>query len=1190
MAFSLQTIRQRFPIRRRRLWRYVSPRRRGVGLLVLAFLLLGLYGYWRLTNDHRIRHQAETYLHQLTGGRVRVGGAHFSFFGGIELQNVRMYVPGDSSPDPFFAAPKVLLRHYPWGLFVNGRLEPVEVVCAEPVVTLERDTATDTFTIQKLFAMAQRPAKEPARAQPPRLPVITFLSAHLRHTEATAQLRQVLSEEKLDISMVPREGGLYTITLEQQRSDGQASISGSIVLNLATGERKIFGRIPLQGLDGALPAKYSQWRKLYDVRGKVLLNEAAATPGVTQLELVDVSLRLPESQGGLELEHVNGTMLLDLSERGGLTIPKVTGRVPQCNNAVFELSGQYDGYEGDSPFSLTLDAPDMTLPEPGTLSGAGADLMAYIERVYQLRGSMGLHMELKRQASGDVNLTGKVELKGMSMAHKVLPYRLGDITGQVVFTQDTVELRDIVCHNGPAVVTITGTVDPAQGGRVFDVLVQGRQIPLNDEIRNALPKEEVWIYDDLSPQGSASVDVTIRSLDGKKEQIGLKFLLSGQTSVMYAGFPYRVNDLVGRATVEDGCVTIEPVTGRAGPMQCRVTGAIHFGGKTDIDLSVRAWNMPLDETLNAALNPQGRELMELLAPSGRASSMLANIRVPAGGELSYEVMATLADVSLRPSGFPYTIDGVRGNVHLTPGKVGIEGLVGRHRQATLKGDGELRWGEQNGLSLYVQASDMSLDQELYDALPTEARQLWDKLSPSGMADLALKLNKQVVDGVPTSDYDFRLDARGMGLCYNELPYPLRNVRGTFMARPGHLDMVDVSAGEGDTRLTLSGRIDTGDDGDHVALTAQAKSLPIDSSLLGAMTGDLALAASGFAPGGTLDLSLSRIEMARRARKDDAPILTQPATRTATGPSSRPQTQPAPWEEFLVEGSATVHEAVMDAGLGAKTVTGGITGSIVKASEGVSVNANIDLDSITVGPRQLTDIHGQLTKAASSQMLRLDDLSARAYGGALAGMAQWRLGSESEYGLSMMVTNVRLNELFNAGIKDPTQKSDVQGLLVGNLQMTGVVGKPSLAKGAGVLQVADGKLYKLPVLLGLLNVVFLTLPGDSAFHDGQIIYRVSDGRLVFDEIHFTGATLSIVGSGTMDTGTERIRLSFLTAPAGKMPRLGGLTGELLGPLLRQIAEIRVTGTIAKPRMRTVTLGSVDEMVRELTTPEAHDQRR
>jgi len=72
--------------------------------VVLAVLLTALYAYWYLTNDARIAAQAERYLRQITGCDVKIRSATFRLFGGIELDDVRVRIPGDDSHEPFFQA------------------------------------------------------------------------------------------------------------------------------------------------------------------------------------------------------------------------------------------------------------------------------------------------------------------------------------------------------------------------------------------------------------------------------------------------------------------------------------------------------------------------------------------------------------------------------------------------------------------------------------------------------------------------------------------------------------------------------------------------------------------------------------------------------------------------------------------------------------------------------------------------------------------------------------------------------------------------------------------------------------------------------------------------------------------------------------------------------------------------------
>ena len=84
---------------------------------------------------------------------------------------------------------------------------------------------------------------------------------------------------------------------------------------------------------------------------------------------MDVSLKLPPDQGGLELLHVSGTLGFD---ENGVTLGEITGRIPQADQARFSMSGRYEGYAPDSPFNVEIRLDSMELPDGPSGGGAMA--------------------------------------------------------------------------------------------------------------------------------------------------------------------------------------------------------------------------------------------------------------------------------------------------------------------------------------------------------------------------------------------------------------------------------------------------------------------------------------------------------------------------------------------------------------------------------------------------------------------------------------------------------------------------------------------------------------------------------------------------------------------------------------------------------------------------------------------------
>ena len=360
------------------------------------------------------------------------------------------------------------------------------------------------------------------------------------------------------------------------------------------------------------------------------------------------------------------------------------------------------------------------------------------------------------------------------------------------------------------------------------------------------------------------------------------------------------------------------------------------------------------------------------------------------------------------------------------------------------------------------------------------------------------------------------------------------------------------------------------------LSLDAANLPITRELLSARPAEIAALVDQFSEGGKCDIRLDRLQLTSPPANLKPPAAT---SQPSSGPSSAPASAAANWN---ASGSVTLKDAVINLDFGAARATGSISGAAGHGNSGLDINARIELDSLDLPQRRLKDVGGRLVKAERSSMIRIEDLAAKVHGGRVAGFAEIRLSSPPQYGLSLSVEDVHLDEMFKFS-RDPNAKDDVTGLLTGNIQMTGLAGDPASRQASGVLRISKGRLYKLPIIMGFIHVIYLWLPGQNAFTEGDVSYRLQGEKLLFDEIYLHGPAVSLVGSGRMNMNNEALILTFLTGPPGRMPRLANLD-ELLKGLWREIVEIRVIGTLDKPIPQTISLPGFNEAMRRLLSPD------
>ena len=83
---------------------------------------------------------------------------------------------------------------------------------------------------------------------------------------------------------------------------------------------------------------------------------------------------------------------------------------------------------------------------------------------------------------------------------------------------------------------------------------------------------------------------------------------------------------------------------------------------------------------------------------------------------------------------------------------------------------------------------------------------------------------------------------------------------------------------------------------------------------------------------------------------------------------------------------------------------------------------------------------------------------------------------SRFGLGMVLRNANVADL--AG---PTEK-DIKGQLTASLAIEGDWGDPSTRRGRGDVAVSGKDMYRIPLVLGLMQITNLSLPISSPFNE------------------------------------------------------------------------------------------------------------
>ncbi|MFW6133468.1 MAG: AsmA-like C-terminal domain-containing protein [Planctomycetota bacterium] len=1196
MGGRLQALRR--VLRQQRSWRYISARRRSTGLIVLALIAASVYGYWYFTNSARVRDMAEDYLEAMTGARVDVRDAEFRLFGRVVLEDVTLRLPGADAPRPMLHARRVVLSHRPWALLTAARFEPTRVVCTDTDLRVRYEDGVSN--VERLRDLSRR-RRPPGEGAPGRLPPI-----ELRNVKLFTPGDEDRPQMAFDMSLLAREQGLYELVMSET---GRQSLV-TLVIDVGRGE-PVEARVEmdLSDLGEFVPELRGLiGRHVTDARGPCeLLWTRKGEKGM--LLFKGARLRLAGPLGGVAADEVTGALHFEHSgESRNVRFEDVQGRLlaerastrpaatqPRHAMGRFALTaGEYRGETGGR-FTATVALEDVDLSRLPATGSVGA-AVAPLREQFRPRGRCDAEVEIAASPDAPARVSGRAELRDVTVRARAFPHPVSDLHGTVTFDREQVALDLTGTPAGGGTVRCEGTVVPDPTRPSYDLTLHAADVALDADVGEAMRAAGLGgVWRDIRPSGAGTLELHLWHSGGDApETVELRVHPSdrGPLRVLHRFFPYPVSVVGGRVIIRGDDVHIPapyerrpggpgPIHGVAGPAEFFLYGRID-NVDTDrfkVDLTVEADNVPLDETLNEALAPSARKAVRSLHASGRLGDVQARLRQTAGEPVDYDVIADFRRVRLRCDAFPYALSDAEGQVRITPDGLDIRALRGVHANpqgpvTRARLSGQVSFGPAGEVRLAGRLDGAALGPALRDALPAEVRELWRRFEPAGRADVEVRRYVSARDRRP--DFDVRLVPRDATFRYPHLPYRLQlggagETAGIIAATPGKVVLGDLSstrAVDGARVGLLSGTVRYEPEQVTAELRLVATGLPVSAERFAALPAPVSEAVGRLRPSGRFDIRLEPARLVWRTR--DAP-----ASRPTTAPATR--TAPRELAEWDFSGQIVLPELSVRTTAGTATVTGTVAGRATKTADGVALTAEATgVDVALDGDPRAQDVTAKVVKPARLKRVFIKEMFGRTYGGAVDGRGFVALERPVRYHLLVTFDEMDLAEVL------PADGPRVAGRLQGRMEITAAVGRTRDRRASGQLRISKARISKLPVLLSALQIIYLSVPGSSSVTDGFIEYHLTDQMLVFREIHLGGAAVSIVGSGTLDLATRKVNLTFLRTESAALPRIDSIR-ELLEGIVREIVEVRVTGTLAEPEVRTVTTPSIRDAVRTILNP-------
>jgi len=1146
----------------RRVARARSHRRRRIVIAAaLAAVVAAAGAYFYFTSDARVGEFAKNYLESLLGTDVRIGRATFNWGEGLVLTDLRIIpsaeklgiIPPPPLDEPLLAAQQVDLRIAPLSLLLLSP-QVTEIVVHRPQIHLI------------LWNEAKWNFQALARTQPlaegiKMRPVVAMEEGMLK-IERRIGGETVYSHEMIVSGvLLPSETdpGMFRFQTDVKSQGVQLAVSSGLI-DARTGSLRFEGQASNVGLTEelyrSLPREAQRIWDRFELTGagnsvnvRILFDEKEGY----QLAADLTGVGFTHQYKGLAYRFENLTGRCSFSSSSRLDLSGIQGLV---NGTPIRLDGKVSGF--DQPqlaldLSVQADHVDLETCRESLVGVAPQTVELY--KTYEPRGQVDVALRVRRpQSDAPPEVSGTVLFRDVEMTYAGFPYRLEHMHGTVQLGPEGFETRDLAGRHGEAVVRMEGWVKNPGPAAEAQMRIHAARLALDEDLRKALRPEQRAVYDQYAPAGTADADVAVYQPPqaGAPPEMAVHLTLL-DCRFKAVQFPYLLTAASGQVNIWSDRAEIIEVRGRHGGATVTISGEVLTpggGAPEEVKLKVSGQDVALDDDLRQALPPRDRAALEPFHLSGLAD-IEGSVTTGPGtkGEADYDLEIRMRGARMIYEPFPFQAEQMTGRLRLARGACRIDSLVGYNSGARIEARG---WIEQKpddyAMDLTLNGTDVTLGEPLRGALGPEMRTVWSRLAPRGRVDVVAHLEKAFGPAEEVRHHVW-VTARDAQARLDVFPYPLEHVTGQLEFQGNEVLLHDMKARAGFAEFAVGGRIAYGKEGPDLDLVIRTRGLRMEGPLRDALPGPFKRAFDVIHPTGRVDLDITRLKF------------------RSGGPGGA---------EAVWSGTAVLDEVGAAPGVKISNVVGTAELDGRWAGGQVAIQGKIRIQQGKIADKEVSETRLVIEKPAASSTVSIRNVEGEFYGGRMEGFASIRLEPATRYAMSMTAAGVDFERLLREGFRLEHNMSGGRMKATLGLWAKGPEGQE--VEAAGYADVTDAKLYELPPLVRVMNVLRLAPADQTAFEKGRVLYFLRGKRLFLGDIRLEGRAVSLYGAGVLEPD-GRLDMTFVIGKKNDDPLIPALA-ELAEGIRKELAVVIVGGTLAEPQVEVRTLSGLTAPLREL----------
>lgn len=462
--------------------------------------------------------------------------------------------------------------------------------------------------------------------------------------------------------------------------------------------------------EGRARIKYSYLRKHDQIKGR------------SEIQIDMLGGRASYLHFPYPLENITGRVIIGPQE---VTLINL---VSGTDESSITLNGKVTDIRSGKPsYDIWINAKNIPLDTRLKMSLPYSQRSFFDSFKMKARTDAKIHVFPNQVGTRPVEYTAEISIKDATMMYENFPLPLTNVNVEAILTPSLTRIIKMTGRNNDGTVEISGKVWPADENYPapgYCLELDAKNIQIQDRWLKTLPADSYKVLSKLHPKGAINVKADL-SVNPRIKCSDFKIdVESLGGSINYTKFPYPIENIFGKVTIEKDKITLENMRSISQSAtdadehakSITVDGTILTGNHKvkSCDFSVSAKNIAFDDKLKKALEGYSTGLDKDLSPSGRFDLAIERITYQNDGD-NEGIVDFISDLTLKE--FVLKDKGILGEINGSLESKGVykigEGIIsgsGRYNAKSVKIKGK-SVNNIDGELIYDPNSDSFLSRE-----------------------------------------------------------------------------------------------------------------------------------------------------------------------------------------------------------------------------------------------------------------------------------------------------------------------------------------------------------------------------------------------------------------------------------------------------------------------------------------------